>query len=273
MSSLNLEKIGRPLAKILGGTLNGKVISVSDNEKDEPPKRKFKMFDIPPGSVFQLIPNPKTERTISYVVGCSGSGKSTFTSKYIEQYHKTFPKNPVYLFSSLDDDEVLDKVGVQRVKVDKTLVGSGLEAKDFENSLVVFDDCDVITDKKVREAVLAISNSILEIGRHFKVSCFFLNHLPTAGKDTRRILNEAHQIVYFPHSGSAKGTNYMLTEYVGFDKDDIKMVKRMKSRWCCIFKNYPQIAMTEKDIWLLNNEVDDSDDDDSEGSVSSYETK
>ena len=237
MSSLNLEKIGRPLAKILGGTLNGKVISVSDNEKDEPPKRKFKMFDIPPGSVFQLIPNPKTERTISYVVGCSGSGKSTFTSKYIEQYHKTFPKNPVYLFSSLDDDEVLDKVGVQRVKVDKTLVGSGLEAKDFENSLVVFDDCDVITDKKVREAVLAISNSILEIGRHFKVSCFFLNHLPTAGKDTRRILNEAHQIVYFPHSGSAKGTNYMLTEYVGFDKDDIKMVKRMKSRWCCIFKN------------------------------------
>lgn len=272
MSSLNLEKIGRPLAKILGGTLNGKVISVSDNEKDEPPKRKFKMFDIPPGSVFQLIPNPKTERTISYVVGCSGSGKSTFTSKYIEQYHKTFPKNPVYLFSSLDDDEVLDKVGVQRVKVDKTLVGSGLEAKDFENSLVVFDDCDVITDKKVREAVLAISNSILEIGRHFKVSCFFLNHLPTAGKDTRRILNEAHQIVYFPHSGSAKGTNYMLTEYVGFDKDDIKMVKRMKSRWCCIFKNYPQIAMTEKDIWLLNNEVDDSDDD-SEGSVSSYETK
>nr|WPF46627.1 MAG: putative packaging ATPase [Lake Baikal virophage 7] len=273
MSSLNLEKIGRPLAKILGGTLNGKVISVSDNEKDEPPKRKFKMFDIPPGSVFQLIPNPKTERTISYVVGCSGSGKSTFTSKYIEQYHKTFPKNPVYLFSSLDDDEVLDKVGVQRVKVDKTLVGSGLEAKDFENSLVVFDDCDVITDKKVREAVLAISNSILEIGRHFKVSCFFLNHLPTAGKDTRRILNEAHQIVYFPHSGSAKGTNYMLTEYVGFDKDDIKMVKRMKSRWCCIFKNYPQIAMTEKDIWLLNNEVDDSDDDDSEGSASSYETK
>jgi len=271
MSSLNLEKIGRPLAKILGGTLNGKIISVSDNEKDEPPRRKFKMFDIPPGSVFQLIPNPKTERTITYVVGCSGSGKSTFTSKYIEQYHKTFPKNPVYLFSSLDDDEVLDKVGVQRVKVDKSLIGADLTAKDFENSLVVFDDCDVISEKKVREAVLIVSNSILEIGRHFKVSCFFLNHLPTAGKDTRRILNEAHNIVYFPHSGSAKGTNYMLTEYVGFDKDDIKMVKRMKSRWCCIFKNYPQIAMTEKDIWLLNNDVDDSDDDASSYSSSNTE--
>jgi GTPase SAR1 family protein len=256
MSSLNLEKIGRPLAKIIGGTLNGRIVNVSDNEKDDAPKRRFKHFDIPVGSVFQLIPNPKTERTIVYVVGCSGSGKSTFTSKYIEQYHKTFPKNPVYLFSSLDDDEVLDKVGVQRIKVDKGLIGADLTSKDFENSLVVFDDCDVLTDKKIREAVLSVSNSILEIGRHFKTSCFFLNHLPTAGKDTRRILNEAHNIVYFPHSGSAKGTNYMLTEYVGFDKEDIKMIKKMKTRWCCIYKNYPQVVMTEEDIWILADQDD-----------------
>jgi hypothetical protein len=151
-------------------------------------------------------------------------------------------------------------------------VGADLTAKDFENSLVVFDDCDVISEKKIREAVLVISNSILEIGRHFKVSCFFLNHLPTAGKDTRRILNEAHNIVYFPHSGSAKGTNYMLTEYVGFDKDDIKMIKKMKTRWCCIYKNYPQVVMTEKDIWLLadqdetpsGSEYSDSDEDSDE---------
>jgi hypothetical protein len=43
----------------------------------------------------------------------------------------------------------------------------------------------------------------------------------------------------------------MLTEYVGFDKDDIKMIKKMKTRWCCIYKNYPQVVMTEKDIWIL----------------------
>jgi hypothetical protein len=29
------------------------------------------------------------------------------------------------------------------------------------------------------------------------------------------------------------------------------MIKKMKTRWCVIYKNYPQIVMTEKDIWLL----------------------
>ena len=33
-------------------------------------------------------------------------------------------------------------------------------------------------------------------------------------------------------------------------------IKKLKSRWATIFKNYPQIAMTEKDIWILADEDD-----------------
>ena len=33
----------------------------------------------------------------------------------------------------------------------------------------------------------------------------------------------------------------------------IAYFRRQNSRWCCIFKNYPQIYMLEHEIGLLNN--------------------
>ena len=70
--------------------------------------------------------------------------------------------------------------------------------------LCIFDDIDVISDKKIREAVYDILNQVLEIGRRYKIHCVVTNHLPANGKDTRRILNEAHTVTYFPHSSSGK---------------------------------------------------------------------
>jgi hypothetical protein len=99
-------------------------------------------------------------------------------------------------------------------------------------------------------------NQILEVGRHHKITCIITNHLPTAGKDTRRVLNECHSVTYFPHSGTARGIKYLLTEYLGIDKHQMKKIKDLKSRWATIFKNYPNVCMTEKDIWLSANDDD-----------------
>ncbi|MFM7986305.1 MAG: hypothetical protein ACKPKO_44030, partial [Candidatus Fonsibacter sp.] len=85
-------------------------------------------------------------------------------------------------------------------------------------SVCIFDDIDVISDKKIREAVYNILNQILEIGRHFKIHCIVTNHLPTNGKDTRRVLNEAHTVIYFPHSAGGQ-IKYLLEEYVGIGQE------------------------------------------------------
>ena len=258
-STINFDKVGRPLAKIEGGTLGGKVVSVAPAE-EEGQKRTYKHVELPMGSKFQLVPNTTKEREIIYITGPSGSGKSTFTSNYIKEFKKKFKGADIYLFSALSEDEVLDKHGVKRIKLSASLISDKLTSADFEDALVIFDDIDVISDKKIREAVIATMNSILEVGRHFKTYCIITNHLSTAGKDTRRVLNEAHEIVYFPHSGSMKGINYLLKEYVGFDNNEIKAIKRLKTRWCCIFKNYPQLAMTERNLWLLAEDGDSDDD-------------
>ena len=110
--------------------------------------------------------------------------------------------------------------------------------------------------KKIREAVYNILNQILEIRRHFKIHCIVTNHLPTNGKDTRRILNEAHTVTDFPPSASGK-TKYLLEEYVGLDRKQIAYMKRQRPRACTIFKNYPQCYLLQNEIGLLDLDHDD----------------
>ena len=94
---LNLNKVGRPLARIEGGKYNGMIVSVSDhfasNADDEDEDRnglikEFRQLKIANDSKFPHIPDPTKERELLYITGPSGSGKSTYTRKYLEQYVK-----------------------------------------------------------------------------------------------------------------------------------------------------------------------------------------
>ena len=253
--SLNFDKVGRTLAKVEGGKNNNKVISINTDD-DEKIKKSFTKLKITDSGKFIQIPDGDKEREICYITGPSGSGKSTYCANYIKEYKKLYKNNPIYVFSALKDDESLDIIKPKRIKIDEKLITEPLVVDDFVDSLVVFDDIDVISNKNWRKAVYNLLNQILETGRHFKVSCLITNHLPTAGNDSRRILNECHSVTYFPHSGNKSTLKRLLVEIVGIDKEDMIKIKKLKSRWATIFKNYPQIAMTEKDIWILADEDD-----------------
>lgn len=250
--ALNIDKVGRPLARIEGGKYKNKIISVSDKTDDNITK-DYTNIKITDGK-FQQIPNTETEREILYITGASGSGKSYYTKNYCIEYKKAFKKRDIYMFSALSEDTTLDSINLKRVKIDDSLISDPIDVALFEESLVIFDDIDVIGNKKHREAVYTVLNQVLEIGRHFKISCIITNHLPTAGKDTRRVLNECSAVVYFPHSGSLRQLRYLLEQYVGLDKLDMIKAKKSKSRWATIFKNYPQVMMTENEMWLLSQD-------------------
>ena len=260
---LNLNKVGRPLARIDGGKYNGHTVSVSDQFANQQGKTdqgsviaEFRQLKIANDSKFQQVPDTTKEREILYITGPSGSGKSTYTRKFLEQYKKKHKEHPIYLFSSLPSDESLDKIKPKRVRLDESIHQDPIDVEELKNSVCIFDDIDVISDKKIREAVYNILNQVLEIGRHYKITCVVTNHLPTNGKDTRRILNEAHTITYFPHSAGGK-IKYMLEEYVGLDKKQIAYLKKQNSRWATIFKNYPQVYTVEREMGLLNVLDDD----------------
>jgi hypothetical protein len=110
----------------------------------------------------------------------------------------------------------------------------------------------VISDRKIRGEVYKILNKVLEIGQHVRCTALVTNHLPTNGKDIRRILSQALQVVYFPHRASGR-IKYLLTNYLGLGRKQVAFFRRQNSRWCCIYKNYPQMYMLEHEIGLLNN--------------------
>lgn len=245
--SLTYDKIGRPLCIIEGSGKNKhKQISVSDDDDLATEFRRLELTD----QKLQQIPDKHTERQIMYITGASGSGKSTYISKYCKQYRKAFPDNEIYVFSALKEDESLDACSPKRIVIDDRMISDPLSVDDFKDSMVIFDDVDVIGDKKHRDAVYQLLNALLETGRHTKSSVFVSNHLPYAGKDTRRILNEAHSVIWFPNSGSGVGMKRLLCDYLGLDKDINKKLRKMRTRWACYFKSYPNIIMTERCIWL-----------------------
>ena len=113
-------------------------------------KQIFKKLKISNDSKFVPFPNTKTEREILYITGCSGSGKSTFTRMYLEQYKKKYKSREIYMFSSLKEDKSLDAIKPKRFIIDDSLYLDPIKAEDLKDSAVIFDDIDVIGDKKIK---------------------------------------------------------------------------------------------------------------------------
>jgi len=253
---MNYENIGKVVAKVINKNdrKKDKIISISDKTADlDNPMNKIvltKTFE-----TIQQIPNKQQERQILYITGASGSGKSYYTQLYCSEYKKLFPKNEIYLFSSINEDSSIDKIkGLQRFILNDAFLKEEIIAEDFKNSMVIFDDTDVISNKALKFKINSILNILLETGRHFNASVIYTSHIATAGIDTKRILNEAHSITIFPSSLGGRSLKYLLDNYLGFDKEQIKKVKKLDSRWTTICKTFPMVILSEKEAYLLKND-------------------
>jgi hypothetical protein len=265
--NFNLDGIGRKVAIIKGDDkYKKKILAIHDEDKDEDEKvsKSFTKLELPDNLNFQLIPNPNIEREILYVTGSSGSGKSYFIKEYVKQYKKKYKDRPIYLFSYLDEDETLDEIKPTRINVGDNLLKDPIKAQDLKDSFVIFDDCDCIKDKKYKDAVLSIMMECLTTGRHFNITMACVSHLPTDRGFTRMMINEAHYVIYFPSSGLGRQTKYLLTDYLGMDNKLIKKIRRMKTRWALVSRNYPLFIMTQHCVSMRDEYDSDSDDDDEE---------
>lgn len=227
-----------------------KILHIDDKEDDD----GFSTIHLKTGE-FTLMPDKSSERTIFYITAPSGSGKSFLSKEIINEYHKIYPKRDVYIFSSLDSDPTLDTLKyIKRIKINKPeFMETELTSEDFKDSLVLFDDVDVIADKKKLKKVQEILNSILQTGRHFNVSCIYTSHASTAGHATKIILNEAHIVVFFPSTAGGKMLKYLGDQYLGLSKQQLEKMKDLKSRWVAVVKKYPRAIITQHQASLLKD--------------------
>lgn len=255
--ALNFENNGMPIAIVVNVEEDKKksksgnpILCVTDNVKGV--IRPFNQLSLDDGQRFQLIPNPDTERNILYVTGSSGSGKSYFTKKYCREFARVFPKRPIIFISSIDKDESVDDIkNLKRMKI-KTpeFLEEDFVIDDFKDCLVIFDDTDVIPDKKIRNKVNTILQLILQTGRHTNTYCIYTSHLATAGHDTKHILNESHSITFFPKTAGNRMLKYLCENYLGLDKKEVEYLKKIPSRSITVLKSYPKVILGDKEVFI-----------------------
>jgi GTPase SAR1 family protein len=253
--SFNLNS-GYTLAKIIGkGSMNNKIIKIDDKDNV---KDSFKDLQLPKQYDFLPIPNKDLDRSTILIVGMAGSGKSYFASQWLKEYHKMYPNYPIYIFSEKPYDEQLDKIkNTQRIKLSPDL--AELDYTEFKESCCVFDDVDGL-EKSIRKVVNTLRDKLLKLGRSQKTTVLSTNHSPTDGLDTKALLNEAQSIVFFMANYN-RSLKYLLENYLGMTKEDIKKCKKNKSRWSCYVKqSYPNVIIQQKNIFVAGHSEDSSSD-------------
>ncbi len=251
---MNFEGNGVQIAKVCNNKTNkDKILYLSsDIDKIMNGVKEYKCIE---NEYMQLIPKQKGHRMVQYTVGPSGSGKSYFTKKYIDELKKMYPKRKVYLFSSLEDDETMDnKKNFKRIKLDEDFLNTTFNIKDFKDAVIVYDDVDCIRNKLLKDKLFGILDVLLQTGRHENVEVIYTSHLSCGkGNDSKQILNEAHICTVFTLNLGNRSSKYLLENYFGITKKQIDKLKLLPSRWISIIKSYPMIILYEKGCYYLHS--------------------
>lgn len=212
-------------------------------------------IELPPDSMFQLIPDPDpTARQIWYAAGISGSGKSYFARNIAENYKKLFPDREIYLISMypVDEDDTLGKMKIGKPKSISldSIVEDYPSIDEFKDCLVIFDDYDTLKEPYGRVVQKLIDDLAIR-GRHTATSMCVLSHYLTNYKKTRLILGEAHFIILYPMATSFKAMKYVCEHHCGMTKEEVHALKKL-GRWVAVHKVFPQYLVAAHTARLLN---------------------
>lgn len=212
---------------------------------------------LPDDSSFHLIPNPDPNtRSVYYIAGASGSGKSYIARGLAEGYKKLFPDRQVYLISKLREDSTLDTMKIGKpLRIDvQSLIDNYPTIDEFKDCMIIFDDYDTFVGKEGKVVQQLIDDLAIQ-GRHTNTTMLCLTHYITNYKKTTLMLNEAMYYIIYPQSTSFSSLKYLLQSRVGMSKEDIHNLRSL-GRWVCIYKNYPQFLISQHTAKLLHQEKD-----------------
>lgn len=125
--------------------ING-LVSYEDIQKNN----EADSIDLEDNHHFQLAPRPlkEKERSVLFVAGESGAGKSYYIREYAKFYNKMFPKNQIYLISYLKYDDTLDTYDkIKRINAFTTEFLDDcmqIDLEEFKDTFIIFDDIDLL---------------------------------------------------------------------------------------------------------------------------------
>lgn len=200
---------------------------------------------------FQQLPN-QDKRSILYITGGEGCGKTTYVYRYLVNYKKINPQKKIFLFSLKDADISIDKINPIRILFNDDLIKNPFKLKELENNVCVFDDIDNINNKNLKKAIYDLIDNIVCVGRDSNIECIITSHIFSNYKETRQILNNATTFTIFPNEGSEYFIRNGLKTYVGLDKKNIDYIlNNNNSRWMTIYNKYPKYVLFNNGCYLI----------------------
>jgi energy-coupling factor transporter ATP-binding protein EcfA2 len=192
------------------------------------------------------------DRECIMIIGKSGSGKSTFAATYVRQYTKLFPDSPIYLFSKGEVDPVLDSIpGMNRINIAGWNLEQYGDLRMYENSIIIFDDIDMLYDVAKKDQIIKFRNSILEDGRKLKIYAVITKHQFPRGRHEKVLNVECRSIVFFPQSNKAEIDDF-LNKQLLMKKSKRKRVMETDSRWIMYVNENPEYCITEHLIYTID---------------------
>ncbi len=270
---------GRPIARVVGGEYDGEIIylKTEDDTKNiccgkcskKCIKRKCcrdctrNLEDDSLGKDFELIDGTIQplmnidERSVNYIAGPAGSGKSFYSAQLIKLYQKIYPEKELFIFSRTNakNDPSLAQLKGSQVEIGEKLLDNpiDIEKQLTGGCILLFDDCGTIQNDKLKKIIEKLMADIMEVGRKMGITIIITNHLviPNEKKFARTVLNEAQMITFFPRSGSSQQIRYALKTYFGLTTKQIDDILALNSRWVTVSKNYPMFVLYDKGGFLL----------------------
>ena len=247
------EEIGIPIAKFMNKKKYN-LVYLNKNDDSESSDEE-KIIELPKTCKFEPRLNPY-QRTVSYICGPSGSGKSTYAAELIRAY-LNFQEKEFYIFSRTDcrGDPAFKDLKYTQIAINESLIEDPIDITQdlIGGSLVLFDDCNTIQNKKLKDVVEKIMEDILEVGRKLDITIIITSHLviPNSKNFARTIMNELQYLTVFPKSGSSQQIRYALKTYFGLSNKQIDDILQIKSRWITISKSYPMYVLSERLAYIL----------------------
>ena len=254
----NFSKVGEKVAiidKSLKKYKRQNKIYMNNKSSDDEFIKEFKNISIDDGE-FMLSPDKDIERQALYVCGSAGSGKSYFVAQYVQEYHKTFKNNMIYLVSENEEDPAFDKLDYVKRIIIEDLHENPLDWKEFQDCLIIFDDIDSIKGK-LGKTIDDLRDKLLKNSRKFKVSVISTSH-DACGIKLKSVLNESKVIVFFMLNYN-RSLKYLLENYIGLTKNVIQKLRKNSntSRWTAYIKGYPSYIVQQKMITTVNKYEED----------------
>jgi hypothetical protein len=198
-----------------------------------------------------FMPTLTKERELIYIFGPSGSGKSCLTRKYASLYKKYKKGNDIFLLSHVKNDPAFEGLKYKHIPIDASLLNE-VDLETFENSLIIFDDCDTPKDKNLQKMVDSLKDDIAQRGRHHNISAVFTTHMACNFLRTRILLSECDKFIIFPGSGGKKQQEYMVCNYGGMHKGFFNTLPSFRSRWMMFNVRYPNYVVYDSGVEILS---------------------